>query len=66
MERLEAGLKALPTSPGLLQMLCDQQFENRDAKSARVTLQKLASHEVPVDPQGIPRGTTADAGRKFS
>ena len=47
MERLEAGLKALPTSPGLLQMLCDQQLEDRDAKSARVTLQKLAATKYP-------------------
>ena len=47
MERLEAGLKVLPTSPGLLQMLCDQQFEDRDAKSARVTLQKLGATKYP-------------------
>lgn len=43
MERLETGLKVFPTSPILLQMLFDQQLEDRDAKSARLTLQKLAA-----------------------
>ncbi len=46
-ERLEAGLNAIPTSPLLLQMLFDQQLDKRDLKSARVTLQKLATSKYP-------------------
>ena len=48
-EFLEAGLKELPTSPRLLQSLFDMQLQQNDAKSARVTLQKLGSSRYPPE-----------------
>ncbi len=47
LERVETGLKAIPTSPMLLQLLFDEQLEVGDTKSARLTLQKLSATKYP-------------------